>query len=265
MMPSKGADGWMVGPGAFGPAYRYMLEHDCHAAGSVDREIVKSLVRLTPGSVHRLYHDFTPLRILCRAGTRPGLEAVVQKLRADGGHEVVPRLAEFGSEMSRRAPQRLEDMVFGGTEEAIVARGSDWCTDVARVICALAQVAGVPARLVNLFDLEHAYSGHVIVELFHNGDWGALDALNGVVYRHPNGAPASAWMLMQTPSLVTAHGQSAAQFGAAGMANYFVWDSDRFDYTTSRLNDYCRSILEQAERGWPGGLRWLHGEDKLVE
>lgn len=264
-MMSKGADGCMVGPAAFGPAYRFLLEHDCHAAGSVDCEIVKSLVRLTPGSVDRLYHDFTPLRISYRVGTRPVLEAVVQKLQADGGHQFVVRLAEFGAEMSRRAPQQLDDMVFGGTEEEIIARGSDWCTDVARVICTLAQVARVPARLVNLFDLEHAYSGHVIVELFHRDAWGALDALNGAVYRQPNGAPASVWTLMQTPALVTAHGQSAAQFGAAGIANYFVWDSDRFDYTTSRLNDYCRSILEQAERGWPGGLRWLHGEDKLVE
>jgi len=264
-MMSKDADGWMVGPAAFGPAYRFMLEHDCHAAGSVDREIARSLVRLTPGSVDRLYHDFTPLRISYRAGTRPVLEAIVQELQAGGSHQLLVRLAEFGGGMSRRAPQRLDDMVFGGTEEQIIARGSDWCTDVARVICALAQVAGVPARLANLFDLGQAYSGHVIVELFHSGHWGALDALNGVVYRQPNGAPASVWTLMQTPALVSAHGQSAAQFGAAGTANYFVWDSDSFDYTTSRLNDYCRSILEQAERGWPGDLRWLHGEDKLVE
>ena len=27
------------------------------------------------------------------------------------------------------------------------------------------------------------------------------------------------------------------------------------------MNDYYRSILSMADRGWPGGLRWLHGED----
>ena len=34
-----------------------------------------------------------------------------------------------------------------------------------------------------------------------------------------------------------------------------------YDYAVSPINDYYRSILEMSGRGWPGGLRWLHGED----
>ena len=51
------------------------------------------------------------------------------------------------------------------------------------------------------------------------------------------------------------------QFAAAGIANYHLRDSDRYDYTVAGLNDYYRAILSMAGRGWPGGLRWLHGED----
>ena len=45
--------------------------------------------------------------------------------------------------------------------------------------------------------------------------------------------------------------------------NYFVWEADQYDFTVSALNAYTRSILEQSARGWPGGLRWLHGEDDV--
>ena len=76
-------------------------------------------------------------------------------------------------------------MRFGGTEEQIIARGSDWCTDVVRVACAMCQVAGVPARLVSLFNLSQAHSGHDIIEVFSEGVWGAADPLNGLVYRPP--------------------------------------------------------------------------------
>ena len=42
------------------------------------------------------------------------------------------------------------------------------------------------------------------------------------------------------------------QFTAAGIANYHVRDAARYDYT--------RAVLSMADRGWAGGLRWLHGE-----
>ena len=80
-------------------------------------------------------------------------------------------------------------MRFGGTEEEIIERGSEWCTDVARVACALYQVAGFPCRIVNLFNLNAAYSGHVIVEVYRSEKWGAVDTNTGVIYQKADGAP----------------------------------------------------------------------------
>jgi len=133
----------------------------------------------------------------------------------------------------------------------------------------LCQLAGLPARLVYLFNMVEAHCGHSLIEAYRNGIWGTVGSSTLVIYRHPNGRPASTWDLMNDPKLIKAHVRKGAaytkvnQFGAAGMVNYAVWNRQQYDYTTSGINDYSRSILEMANKGWPGGLRWLHGEDKL--
>jgi hypothetical protein len=69
---------------------------------------------------------------------------------------------------------------------------------------------------------------------------------------------------MREPALVEAGGgfySQPEQFRAAAIANYSVADRDGYDYTVSGVNDTYRSILTESARGWPGGLRWLHGED----
>jgi len=76
---------------------------------------------------------------------------------------------------------------------------------VARVGCALCQVAGFPARIVYLVDTEKAYSGHVIIEVYRAKVWGAVDPLTNVIYRHPGGEPASTWDLINNPRLIQSH------------------------------------------------------------
>lgn len=143
-------------------------------------------------------------------------------------------------------------MLLGGIEEEIISRGSDWCTDVARVGCLLFQVAGFPARIVVLANTGEAYSGHVITEVHRNGFWGAVDHTSGTVYADANGHPASAAAIMSL---------GHPQFRTVAMANYFVWETDKYRYAVSGINPYYRSILAMSQQGWPGGLRWLHGED----
>lgn len=124
-------------------------------------------------------------------------------------------------------------------------------------------------RLAFLFDLQRAYSGHVIVEAHRARHWGALDATTGVAYTTADGRPASAWHLMHHPDLIDRHRQATGapystrdQFSAAGIANDAVWERERYDDTVSGINEYFRSILSMADEGWPGGIRWLHGEDE---
>ena len=246
-----------------------MLDNDPHAPGSADRAIVASMIRLCDETAHYLYGGYTSPTIGSVAGTRPKLERFLPEVGSPAGG-TVRRVAAI-ADLTRRLAEKssaggMSAMRFGGTEEQIIDRGSDWCADVARVGCALYQVAGFPCRLVCLFDLQAAYRGHVIVEVHRSGRWGAVDPISGVVYRTDDGAPATTWELMNDADLVKRHAGAEAwytnpeQFTAAGIANYRVRDAARYDYTVTGVNDYTRAVLSMADRGWPGGLRWLHGE-----
>jgi hypothetical protein len=259
------------GPSAFGRAYEYMMEHDAHAPGSVDRELARNMVRLCPETADYLYSSFTPLHVPYRQGTRSKLEAILSdRLTIHGtAEEKSESIVRFTREIGDRAEQDLRKIRIGGTEEEIIERGSDWCMDVARVACVICQIAGFPSRIVNLFNLAEAYSGHVIVEVYRTATWGALDSSTGVIYRRPDGRPVSVWDLMNDAELVNAHAKdprafytTPGQFRAAGIANYFCWEFARYDYTVAGINDYYFSILDLSKQGWPGGLRWLHGEEK---
>ena len=259
-----------AGEEQFGPAYAIMLAGDAHAPGSVDRVLSQRMIRLGPATADYLYASYTPTTLRYRRGSRPELERFLGAATAGATapDEMIDGIARWCAAIAQAADDlSLDDLRLGGTEEAIVERGTDWCTDLARVGCVLCQVAGLPARLVDLFNTTEAYSGHVIVEVRRQGGWGCVDVVHGVVYRHQDGAPASAWDLQRAPHLISAHrrphggSSSAAQFLGAAIVNYFVWEAERYDFTVSALNAYIRSILEQSERDWPGGLRWLHGED----
>ena len=254
----------------FGKAYRIALENDTHAPGSVDRVLAKTMVRLCAETADYLYTGYSPTSVHYGKGSRPLLEHFVVDAGASQGTFTgrVASIVDFCQSLEERVADDLDGMRFGGTEEQIVERGSDWCTDVARVACAMCQITGVPARLVSLFNLSQAHSGHKIIEAYMEGVWGATDPLNGVVYRHPNGRPTTTWELMNDEKLVRESWEGRLsfyadprQFEGAAVCNYPIWRASDFDYTVSRLNDYSRRVLEMANAGWPGGLRWLHGEE----
>ena len=261
-----------VGEDQFGPAYEVMLAGDANAPGSVVRVLSQRMLRLHAATADYLYTSYTPTTLCYQTGSRPELERFLVEATAGATNpeEIVDGIARWCADIAQAADDlSLDDLRLGGAEEAIVKRGTDWCTDLSRVGCVLCQVAGMPARIVYLFNTTAAYSGHAIVEVLRQGRWGCVDVVNGVVYRHADGAPASTWDLKLAPDLIAAHRRlhggygSPAQFLGAAIVNYFVWEADRYDFTVSGLNAYTRSILEQSIRGWPGGLRWLHGEDEL--
>ena len=257
------------GIGIFGPAYKITFENDTHAPGSVDRVLQENMIRLCPETADYLYREYTPIKNLYRKGFRPELECYVQKaiVGCESDEERIEGIARFTSHLKEKVSDDLETMRFGGTEEEIIQRGSDWCADVARVGCALCQVAGFPARLVTLIDTEKAYSGHVIIEVHRAGVWGAVDPEMNVIYRHRGGRPASVWELMNDLDLIEHHYRGKpslyrnGQFRSAAISNYFIWRWREYDYTVSEINNYYRSILEMSTKGWPGELRRLHGED----
>jgi transglutaminase-like putative cysteine protease len=259
-----------IGPRWLGPTYTAMMRRDPHAPGSVDRLLLARMIGIDPQTVDSLYAGRLARRVPYRMGSRPLLEVFVRRLAPNGASPEarIRATAKFVSQLGLDPAPDLDSLRFGGTEEEIIARGSDWCTDVARVACALLQVAGVPSRLVFLADTRRAYSGHAIVEAYRAGRWGAVDPLTAVIYLTDSGEPATTWDLMAQPKLVRRHFQGrstpytrAGQFRVAALAEYPIGRPDAYNYKVSRANPYYRSILKMSEQGWPGGLRWLHGED----
>ena len=261
-----------MGSAQFGPAYQKMLDNDTHAPGSVDRVLTEQMIRLCSETATYLYTDYTPADIRYKKGTRAELEDCTEQITADcqSYDERIERIVQFTARLADKTTgQTLETMLFGGSEEEIIHRGSDWCTDIARVACFLCQAAGIASRIINLYNTDQVYSGHVIIEAYRNRKWGAVDSSTAVVYRYPDGTPASTCDLMNQPSLTELHQSPSAyytkvnQFSGAAIVNYFVWKSNDYDYTSSGINEYTRPILEMSSQGWPGGLRWLHGEDSI--
>ncbi|MFQ5837973.1 MAG: transglutaminase domain-containing protein [Thermoplasmata archaeon] len=261
------------GLGQFGRAYKILFENDTHGPGSIDRTIMENMIRLCSETAPYLYGESTQTRSLYKKGSRPELERYAQEavLGCHSEEERIEAVARFTSSLQENVSDDLDTIQVGGTEEEIIKRGSNWCSDVARVACALCQVAGLPARMVILADTKKAYSGHMIIEVHRSEAWGAVDPLTNVVYRHARGRSASAWDLMNDSRLVERHwrGEStpytiADQFRGVAISNYFSWRWKEYDYSVSKINDYYRPILEMSDQGWPGGLRWLHGEDDLT-
>lgn len=215
-----------TGISQFGASYRTMLENDTHAAQSVDRVLIENLVKLCSETWKYLYEAYTPTTCSYERGSKPVLERYLQDAMIEECAEegLIEAIVQLTSSLSEKVSDDLDNMQVGGTEEEIIARGSDWCTDVARVGCALSQVAGFPARIVYLFNTVRAYSGHAIIEVYRAKVWGAVDAMTNVVYRHPGGKPASTWDLMNDHSLIRRHWRgtstpysSAEQFREAGL------------------------------------------------
>jgi transglutaminase-like putative cysteine protease len=219
------------------------------------------MVQLCDATVDHLYSSYTQTGVRYERGARPELERYVEQ--ATGGfadvEDRVTAIARLCANIAATSPAEELDSVFGGSEEEILRRKTDWCVDLARAACALYQVANLPARLVILADTSHAYSGHQIVEVHRSGRWGAVDPATDVVYRWPDGSPASTRDLMSHSELARAHNRGDAtpythpgQFRFAAIVNYFIWEAERYNYAVSGLNDY----LHLNTHDGPKRLAW---------
>jgi len=252
-------DDMKTGIGIFGKQYEAMFRNDLHADGSVDRVLVERMVKLDNSSVEYLYGAYTDLSARHRPKNRPILENIVARLMGRTNPETVDNIVIYCRQIVENHTVDIEQMIFGGTEEEIIERGTDWCTDIARVACILFQVAGFPSRILNTANTKLAYCGHCVTEVYYDGTWGVADPTNRIVYRHPGGGPATAWDI-QNDGRLAGSPTRAGQYESVGISNYYADENDKYRYATNRINAYYRAILEHSDQQWPGGIRWIHGE-----
>ena len=144
-----------------------------------------------------------------------------------------------------------DHFMWGGTEEFVIAKGSDWCAELARVFCALCEVSGIPARIV--FALDGSDDGNVLAECRDGDEWMLVDPLAAKLYRDSHvGRVGAARMHQLTSEEKRALTASAENyyvcerfFRHLSVSEYSIRDSARYDYGLSRCNEYgsdCQAV-----------------------
>ena len=256
----------------FGKQYGIAYRNDTHAEGSVDRVLFEQMIKLDDSSVEYLYCSYTDLCSHYESGDRAALEQIVKRLKRRRPSRTVDRIVSYCRKIVKACDTGTDDMIFGGTEEEIIGRGTYWCMDIARVACILFQIAGFPSRILVTANTNFAYCGHNVTEVYYDGKWGVADPTNGIVVRRPNGAPACAWEMHNDPAIANRvfykkyprwedFFPPGEQYESVGISNYYADDKEKYSYETNGVNGYCREILRHSDERWAGGIRWIHGED----
>lgn len=131
----------------------------------------------------------------------------------------------------------------------VIAKGSDWCHEVARVYCALCQTLQIPCRLVYTASED---DGHVIAEAYWRNAWTLVDPLAAKVYRRSDGSPIGVLDLkLASPEELSAFTESREGyyvnpvfFQHLFVADYWLADSEQYDYGASSCNAYYARLLE---------------------
>jgi hypothetical protein len=124
----------------------------------------------------------------------------------------------------------------GGTEEEVIKKGSPLAAERARVLCVLAQVAGLPARIVFLARSAPA-ERHAVTEIYLQGRWSAFDGFGGGLHPWPKHGYPSVADIQQRPQMIDqaadhAHDRytDSAYYRHAAIAAYNVMDWASYDY-----------------------------------
>ena len=268
------------GMGSFGKQYEIAYKNDVQAEGSVVRTLFEQMIKLDEDSALYLYSSYTNLTNRYKPGSRSFFEKIVESFKGQTESETIDNIIAYCRNIVENCDTDTEYMIFGGTEEEVVERGTYWCTDIARVACIMFQIAGLPSRMLTTANTKFAYCGHTVTEVYYENKWGVADPTSGVVIRHSNKTPASAWEIQKNYDIANqsfyrkySNLQSeieeegyiffppGEQYESVGITNYYIDEKDRYSYKTSKVNDYCRAILKNSDEKWASGLRWIHGED----
>lgn len=165
----------------------------------IDRWQANHFIGYNEKTAGPLYDGYTPLQVPpCPPGRFPRCRQVVAKYTAGLSSDLEKALAL----LTRAMPENcLHPTIppLGGPcpadrnldEDGLLASGTAWCNEQARVFTRLCQLAGIPARLVFLTYAD-AKSGHVVSEFYAGGRWCMADSSWAIVFPAEDGRLMSA-------------------------------------------------------------------------
>ncbi|MGI6713920.1 MAG: hypothetical protein ACOX3K_02535 [Bacilli bacterium] len=233
----------------FGKAYGIMLRNDPHAPLSIDHKLMQNMILLDDKSARTLY--LPPKKNLNLYEHE--LYDFAQKFKGINQKETINNLLHFLKNQANAFTVPFSEMKFGGTEKEILIRGTDWCSDLSRVGVTLLQCLELPARLVYLTDINLAYHGHTVVEVFYEGKYGVLDFLHG--YSFYGKDPLNAWDLLKNPTFLEGYPSDyVGLYTQVAISEYSPLENH--NYAISFPNEYTIRLMETNHQG-----RWFMGED----
>ncbi len=166
--------------------------------GTVEGQLHENVVLLCAETSDFLYSHFTPTTVDYRQGSRPVLEAKVEEVTADlvTEREKVLALLRYVRDIYQNPSDPGLPVMRGGTEEQLLESGPRWCEFQSRLLVALWQVAGFPARRI-----AHFVGGHAVSEVFFEGKWAYID-IRGIYVLKPDGNFASTWEIWTHPDWI---------------------------------------------------------------
>lgn len=238
-----------IGYGVFGKAYEVMYAHDLHNPASIDHELMKNMILLDDQSAAILYS-----RVVRHNYGGHELYQFAQQFKASIEKETIQNVLRYTQEIAAAFDTDFDDMLFGGTEKQILDRGTDWCSDMARVGAVLLQCLGIPCRMLYLANPGKAYNGHVVNEAFYEGRYGVVDFIYG--YQFYDRTPKSAFEIQRNPEILAAYPESyQGLFSAIAISEYDPCAPGN-NYSISRPNDYYLKLIHTDHENM-----WLMGED----
>jgi hypothetical protein len=242
-----------------------LIENRIYRPGTVDAVLEDAAISIEPGELARFREapDLDLFRLEGLPQYRPVLAALVEEFApAVEPLEKLRQLAVFTHNLENLFPspdrpasggryRTPMDFRWGGTEETVVAKGSDWCVEVARVYCALAQVAGFASRLVYCWSLDGSGS-HAIAECYSGANWVLIDPLAPKIYTRRDGQPLSAADMvaasdMEREEYTASHEGYCVNsrfFQLVAVSEYRLAEAAQFDYGISQCNAFYRRLLE---------------------
>ena len=247
----------------FSLAYDELLRHRIYRCGTVDATLQDSAIEVCDSTVN--YFKQAPRDRKSNAevlrNKRPLLAYFVEV-----AYSAFPRgsniasLASFTQAIDANFPAVEhstrrgyyacpDDFIWGGVEEFVVVKGSDWCAEVARVFCAFCEVEGLAARVV--YALDGSDDGHVLAECYCNDGWMLVDPLAAKLYRDDVIGPVGAARMYELETSERRRLTNSREnhyvnhrfFRFLSIAEYSLFDANEYDYSLSRCNDFYRRRL----------------------
>lgn len=245
----------------FGNEFGVMLRNDLHAVDSIDHQFLKEMILVDDQSQEILY-GVTPE--ISYDVTKHELFEFAQQFKSYNDINTIKEILKFTSNIALNYDVDFLDMTFGGREVDIIKRGTDWCADMSRVACVLLQCNYIPARIVHIVDIEKAYHGHVVCEVFFEGAYSMCDFIFGVMGydKSPISALEMSLNKDQVTKCYTRDYKSYSPinnfeglFSKIAINEYNIIDKNN-KFTESKPNDYTIRIITEEHNG-----NWFMGED----